>query len=80
LRAVFTNVGEAQGQAGLFPFESIKVIYAKVSELGFGEKFVPNVASVVRKDIVQLWKRMRRHFLMELERGLPAQVDSPFLE
>jgi hypothetical protein len=80
LRAVFVNVGEAEGKAGLFPFESIKDIHGKISALGFAGQFRGEEAAKARGEIVDLWKRLRSHFLSELERGLPARADSPFLQ
>lgn len=80
LRAIFANVGEAEGRVGLFPFESIKEIHGKVSALGFGDQFKPETAAKARQEIVILWKKLRSHFLSELERGVPARADSPFLQ
>jgi hypothetical protein len=80
LRAVFMNVSEEIGQIGLYPFESIKTVHGKVSALRFGSEFDPSKAATTRKEIVDLWKRLRRHFLNELDRGLPAEVDSPYLQ
>ena len=79
-RAVFSNVGEGQDRVGLFPFESIKLIHGKVSRLSFGSDFKADQAVVARREIVGLWKKLRSHYLSELERGVPARIDSPFLQ
>lgn len=80
LRAVFENVGEGESRIGLFPFESIKSIYGKVSDLGFGAQFKPKEAKQAREEILILWKKLRSHYLSELERGIPVRPDSPFLD
>jgi hypothetical protein len=80
LRAIFANVGARQGQAGLFPFEKIKTIQGIVSRLGFGEGVTTETAKSARTEIVGNWKLLRNHFLAELERGIPARPDSPFLK
>jgi hypothetical protein len=80
LRAVFVNIGEDGANVGLFPFESIKSIHDKISLLGFGTKFDTEQAKITRREIIELWKKLRKHFLSELERGLPANADSPYLK
>ena len=80
LRGVFSNIGEAAAVAGVYPFDNIKLIYIKISNLGFGERFNPSEASRARCEIVDLWKELRRHYLNELERGLPAETESRFLQ
>jgi hypothetical protein len=79
IRAVFANVGEDKNSVGLFPFESIKSIHKKVSSLKFGSEFKVDDAATVRCETVSLWKKLRSHYLSELERGVPANIDSPFL-
>ena len=80
LRAVFANVGERQEEAGLFPFERIKNIQSTISKLGFGEGVTPEMARAARAEIVGTWKLLRVHFLSELERGVPAKPDNPYLK
>ena len=80
LRAVFANVGEREGEAGLYPFEKVKTIQSTVAKLGFGESVTPELARRARAEIVGTWKLLRDHFLSELERGVPAKPDSPFLK
>jgi len=79
LRGVFANVGEESGRVGLFPFESLKAIHATVSALEFGEKFTVQDAALARKDITERWKKLRMHYLTELERKEPGHVDSPYI-
>ena len=79
LRAVFTNIGEGEEQVGLFPFESLKSIHEHISVLGYNE-ISSDEASSTRHEIVESYKKLRRHFLTELERGIPSNVDSPFLQ
>ena len=80
LRAVFSNVGETQADVGLFPFEKIKTIQSVVSRLGFDDTSTPEAARAARAEIIDSWKLLRYHFLSELERGIPARPDSPFLK
>lgn len=80
LRAVFVNIGDDGANVGLFPFESIKSIHDKISLLGFGGGFDTEQAKITRREIIQLWKKLRKTFLSELERGLPANADSPYLK
>ncbi|WP_157379456.1 hypothetical protein [Burkholderia ubonensis] len=80
IRGVFANVGEAERRVGIFPFEGVKDIHKAISRLGFGDAFSRASADGARREIVQLWKRLRRHYLCELERDAPHQPDSPFLE
>jgi len=80
LRAVFANIGERQKAAGLFPFEKLKTIQSTITTLGFGEGVTPQMARDARAEIVGNWKLLRGHFLSELERGVPAKPDSPFLK
>jgi hypothetical protein len=80
LRAVFANVGEGQGNFGIFPFEKIKSIHSVVSKLGFGEGVTIESARAARAEVIGSWKLLRVHFLSELERGVPAKPDSPFLK
>jgi hypothetical protein len=80
LRSVFCNVGESQGKVGLYPFERIKTIHAVVSRLGFGEAFTAESAREARAAIVANWKKLRVYYLGELERGIPANPDSPYLK
>ncbi|MHA6884640.1 hypothetical protein [Ralstonia pseudosolanacearum] len=80
VRAVFANVGEAERRIGLYPYEGIKNIHGEISFLGFGEGFSREKATLARQRIVVLWKALRWHYLTELERGVPAHPDSPFLE
>jgi hypothetical protein len=79
LRAVFINIGESGDTAGLFPFESIKCIHRKISTLGFGNNFKQNNPKAIRDQINEIWKNLRRHFLNNLQRGLPETADSPYL-
>lgn len=80
LRAVFANVGEREDQVGQFPFEKIKLIHGVVSKLGFGEAATTEAAKAARAEIIGAWKLLRIHFLSELERGVPAKPDSPYLK
>ena len=79
MRAVFANISESEENIGLFPFETIKTIHGKISSLNFGSKFNTADAKKVRRQIIDLWKDFRKHFLTELERSVPANTDSPFL-
>ena len=79
LRAVFSNVGEAEHDIGLFPFERLKEIQACVSALSFGGAFNVQRAASARREIVGKWKSLREHYLSELERGVPARPNSPYL-
>lgn len=78
MRATFSNLGEDEYTIGLYPFESLKSIRRTVSSLGFGQ-IDPAKAALARCEIVHRWKELRRHFLAELERGIPRSADSPFL-
>jgi hypothetical protein len=80
MRTVFMNVGEEGESIGLFPFESIKTIHTKVSSLGFGTHFNSEDAKAARYEIVELFKKLRRCYLAELQRGVPANIDTPFLK
>jgi hypothetical protein len=80
LRSVFSNVGEAQGKVGLYPFECIKTIHMVVSRLGFGEEMTGESAKAARALIVADWKKLRYYYLGELERGIPANPDSPYFK
>ncbi len=79
IRAVFANVGAEEINIGLFPFESIKQMRDEIADLGFGKNFKGETAKPVRDKIVACWKKLRTHFLLELERDIPVKVDSPFL-
>jgi hypothetical protein len=80
LRSVFSNVGESEGKVGLYPFERIKTIHAHVSRLGFGVAVTATSARETRAAIVENWKQPRVYYLGELERGIPANPDSPYLK
>ena len=79
VRALFSNINENQSNVGLYPFESLKQIHSQVSALGFGSNFHIEKTEPTRREILSLWKKLRRHFLSELERGVPERADSQFL-
>lgn len=79
LRAVFSNLGADHYSDGLYPFESLKNIQATIGKLGFGRDFSSERAATARCEVIEHWKKLRLHFLTELERGLPATPDSPYL-
>ena len=74
----FCEYRRGEEQVGLFPFESLKCIHKRISELGYNQ-ISSDAASSTRYEIVESYKKLRRHFLTELERGIPSNVDSPFL-
>ncbi len=80
LRAIFINIGEGRERIGLYPYESIKTIHAQISCLSFGTQFTGKNAKVARHKIVASWKEFRKHYLNELERSVPTDIDSPFFE
>jgi len=80
VRGVFANVGEAEQQVGIFPFEGLKAIYQEISALGFEKGFSQHRAPVARKEILESWTNLRRGYLKELKRGIPISADSPFLD
>jgi hypothetical protein len=79
LRAIFSNLGENSKNIGLYPFESIKGIFSEISSLEYGEKYKSDEVLLVRERILKHWKQLRKYYLYELERGLPENIDSPYI-
>ena len=80
VRAVFSNVGEAERRIGLFPFEGIKRVHNEISGLGFGEAFTTERACEARQKILAHWQDLRWHYLTELERKAPTHPHCSFLK
>ena len=76
-RSVFRNLDEARGEpdTGYFPFETIRTIYHLVGDLGYGAGFKVDKALATRKEVIQLWRRLRQPLLTEFDRQKPSKTD-----
>jgi hypothetical protein len=76
-RSVFRNLDELRGapDSGYFPFETIRTIYRLVGDLGYGASFKANLAVETRRDVIQLWRRLRQPLLAEFDRQKPSKTD-----
>lgn len=80
VRGVFRNIGENDGNIGLYPFESLKGIRDAISRLGYGDQIDPKAAAAARLEIVRLWHRVRDAMLKEFDRDYPSYPDSYYLD
>lgn len=76
-RSVFRNLDEARNvpDSGYFPFESIRTIYHLVGDLGYGATFKADQAADTRREVIQLWRRLRQPLLREFDRQKPSKTD-----
>lgn len=76
-RSVFRNLDEARNvpNSGYFPFESIRTIYHLIGDLGYGATFEADSAADTRREVIQLWRRLRQPLLREFDRQKPSKID-----
>ena len=76
-RSVFRNLDEARDapDSGYFPFESIRTIYHLIGDLGYGATFKADQAAATRREVIQLWRRLRQPLLREFDRQKPSKTD-----
>lgn len=76
-RSVFRNLDELRGapDSGYFPFETIRTIYRLVGDLGYGANFNDERAADTRREVIQLWRRLRQPLLAEFDRQKPSKTD-----
>lgn len=79
VRGVFNNVGERNGEIGLYPFEALKEIHDAVRDLGFEDLATQTKAEITLTYIDQRWKVLRNRFLSEFERNEPDHPESKYL-
>jgi hypothetical protein len=85
VRAVFKNVDEREGTGGLYPFEHLKLIYAAVADLGYGDDVTDADRRAAKINVVRHWKGVRARLLLEFDRATPTYRGDlvslgPFLE
>jgi hypothetical protein len=76
-RSVFRNLDETRDvpDSGYFPFESIRAIYHLIGDLGYGATFKSDRALATRREVIQLWRRLRQPLLQEFDRQRPSRTD-----
>ncbi|MCG2593103.1 hypothetical protein LZ009_09955 [Ramlibacter sp. XY19] len=78
IRGVFMNLGERDGQRGLYPFEPIKQIHAAVLAVGFGSNATQEKLAKLRELTFELWRAVRNELLKEFDREQPTYYHSHY--
>jgi len=76
VRSVYKNLGETKSNTGFYPFESLKIIYVQLENLGFG-RLDESLAKATRDEIDHYWKNFKEVFLWEFDRPEPESFNTP---
>ncbi|HZV71116.1 MAG TPA: hypothetical protein VFG10_16290 [Saprospiraceae bacterium] len=75
VRGVYYNVRKSKTDKGLYPFESLKIIYGIIEELGPGELTTEQMKEANLR-IKDHWQTIRKTFLAEFDRSEPTYRDT----
>lgn len=76
VRSVYKNLGESKTNVGFYPFESLKIIYTTIENLGYG-KLEEEKANATREELDHYWRNFKEVFLWEFDRPEPESFNTP---